>query len=116
MSDADPLVAVGYASDMVEAQIIQGLLESQGIPSTLRSEGINGPQVGYPLLPRNPHRVLVVARDADRAREALAEAQIPSAAGGPGAHRALGAVARGYLTACVVFAAAFGVFAILRAL
>lgn len=73
--DDDELVSVAYANDRVEAEMIQGLLESAGIPSALQHLGIDGPQLGFGLL--NPgggsRRVMVRADHAEKARAVLGE-------------------------------------------
>lgn len=42
----DELVGVAYANDRVEAEMIQGLLESAGVPSVLQPAGVDGPSLG----------------------------------------------------------------------
>lgn len=72
----DSLVSVAHASDRVEAEMIQGLLDSSGIPSVLQHDGVDGPMVGIGLL--NPgggsRQVLVRADQSEQARALLAEA------------------------------------------
>ena len=59
--------------------MIQGLLESAGIPSLLQQVGLNvdGPQLGFGLLQRGfgggPQRVMVHANRAEQARALLTE-------------------------------------------
>jgi Putative prokaryotic signal transducing protein len=71
----DELVDVAYANDRVEAEMIQGLLESAGIPSVLQRTGIDGPLLGIGWL--NPgggsRRVMVRASELEEARALLPE-------------------------------------------
>jgi len=71
----DDLVGVAYANDRVEAEMIQGLLQSAGIPSALKHIGADGPSLGFGLL--NPgggsRRVMVRASRQEEARALLAE-------------------------------------------
>lgn len=71
----EELVGVAHANDRVEAEMIQGLLESAGIPSVLQHAGIDGPLIGIGLL--NPgggsRRVMVRANELEKARALLAE-------------------------------------------
>jgi Putative prokaryotic signal transducing protein len=73
--DEGELVSVAYANDRVEAEMIQGLLKSSGIPSVLQHIGVDGPLVGIGLL--NPgggsRQVLVRISQAEEARALLAE-------------------------------------------
>jgi hypothetical protein len=50
--DGVQLVAVAFANSRVEAEMIKGLLENDGIPSLLQPAGLNmdGPQLGYGVL------------------------------------------------------------------
>src|SRR3954447_10733773 len=73
MPDID-LVEIMFASNRPEAEMVQGLLESGGVPSMLQATGVNGPQVGVGLIPQAPQRVMVRADHADFARSLLAEA------------------------------------------
>ena len=60
--------------------MIQGLLDSAGIPSVVQQVGIDGPQLGFGLL--NPsggsQRVMVRSDQAEAARALLAEAVVTS--------------------------------------
>lgn len=71
----DDLVGVAHTNDRVEAEMIQGLLESSGIPSVLQHTGVDGPLLGIGWL--NPgggsRRVLVRASQSEEARALLAE-------------------------------------------
>lgn len=71
----EDLVSVAFANDRAEGDMIQGLLDSAGIPSALRQTGINGPQLGFGLL--NPgggsQRVMVRSDQAEVARALLGE-------------------------------------------
>ena len=63
------------AKDRVEAEMIQGLLESAGIPSVLQHMGVDGSLVGIGVLnPAGaPRRVMVRAEESERARTLIAE-------------------------------------------
>jgi putative signal transducing protein len=131
--DGDELVGVGYANDQVEAEMIQGLLESGGIPSVLQPLGVNGPQIGIGWL--NPgggsRRVMVRADQAEQARALLAETLVedeqeawPEIANAryleeaqgrkPRGYGLLGAYTRIYLWSFGIMAVAFGLFLLLR--
>jgi len=72
------LVKVAFARTQVEGEMLQGLLSEAGIPSILkRSLGFDNPD----FLAGGPHDVKVNARDAERAREVLAETMIDSEPG-----------------------------------
>jgi hypothetical protein len=61
-------VKVAYARNLAEAEMIEGLLRTQGIRSmSRRSEGFDVPD----FLAGGPRDVLVVEGDAERARELL---------------------------------------------
>lgn len=133
-------VAVAFARDRVEAEMMQGLLEGGGIRSVLRPAGMNvdGPQLGYGLLARGfgggSQQVVVLAGQAERARALLAEtlvedreASLPEpvnaqyledAEGGrkPRGYGLVGAYARIYLWSFGLMAASFGIFLLVRAL
>ena len=69
------LVKVARASNLAEAEFIQGLLLEEGVPSLLRrSAGFDVPD----FLAAGPRDVLVPASGADTAREALMAADIIS--------------------------------------
>lgn len=62
------LVKVAYARNLAEAELIQGLLRQESIPSMVRRNG------GFDVpdfLAAGPRDVLVSASDAERARELL---------------------------------------------
>jgi hypothetical protein len=70
----EELVGVAHAADRTEAEMIQGLLESAGIPSVLQRVGIDGPLLGVGWL--NPgggsQRVMVRASQSEEAQALLA--------------------------------------------
>ena len=75
-----PLVRVATARHQAEAEMLEGLLLEEGVPSlTRRSGGFDVPD----FLASGPRDILVPASGADRAREVLAtpEAPPPRAAG-----------------------------------
>jgi hypothetical protein len=124
------LVEVMFAPNRVEAEMVQGLLESEGIPSMLQATGVNGPQLGVGLSPRSPQRVMVRAEDADLARRLLVEtgmeedldvdglanaAYLDEARGrGPRSYGVVGAYARIWFWSFVVLAVTFGIFMLAR--
>lgn len=125
------LVKVAYAQTEAEAEMIQGLLKGEGIPSVLQALGINGPLLGVGLLVKNPQRVMVRTDQAERASALLAETvvdeqgflsesadadHLEDASGrksrdyGP-----LGAYGRAYFWSGGIIAVTFGIFLLLRA-
>ena len=67
------LVKVAFARNQVEGEMLQGLLSEVGIPSVLkRSLGFDNPD----FLPSGPRDLMVNKRDAQRAREVLADVLI----------------------------------------
>lgn len=69
------LVRVTGASHQAEAELIQGLLLEQGVPSMLRrTRGFDVPD----MMAAGPRDVLVPASGAGVAREVLLEAEIPT--------------------------------------
>lgn len=124
------LVEVMFAPNRVEAEMVQGLLESEGVPSMLQATGVNGPQLGVGLSPQSPQRVMVRAEHADLARRLLAEtgaeedldvdglanaAYLDEARGrGPRSHGVIGAYARIWFWSFVALALAFGIFLLAR--
>jgi hypothetical protein len=129
----EELVGVAYANDRVEAEMIQALLESEGIPSAVRQLGVDGPGLGFGLL--NPgggsRRVMVRAGQAEAARALLAETLVedeqvdwddfPDAAHpgearrrGPRNYGLIGAYARIWLWSLAAMGLAFAVFLLLR--
>ena len=67
------LIGVAFAHSGPEAEMIQGLLESNGIPSALQSTGVEGPMLGVGLSPTSAQRVVVRADQAEAARRVLAD-------------------------------------------
>ncbi len=76
-SAGSEMVQVAYANDPVEAEMIQGLLASHGIPSLLQPAGLNGPRRGFaglqPGWGGGTQRVMIRADRADEARALLAD-------------------------------------------
>jgi Putative prokaryotic signal transducing protein len=66
-SSSGRLVKVGHGQNRVEAEMIQGLLFEQRIPSLLSQPGLGAPY----NVTAGPHHVLVAEEDAARAREVL---------------------------------------------
>jgi putative signal transducing protein len=131
----ESLVSVAFANDRAEAEMIQGLLESCGIPSAQHHLGIDGPTVGIGLL--NPgggaRRVMVRADHAEQARALLAETAGEEGTGRsisaehpldvedvpgrePRNYNLIGAYARAWTLSLVLMSLAFGVFMLLRVL
>ncbi len=70
-----PLVKVAYGRNQAEAELMQGLLGEEGIPSVLkRSGGFDNPD----FLAAGPHDVFVTEAIAPRAREVLADLALDS--------------------------------------
>jgi pimeloyl-ACP methyl ester carboxylesterase len=79
------LVRVAGAQHQAEAELIQGLLLEEGIPSLLRrTRGFDVPD----MLAAGPRDVMVPASGAEAARELLLEAEVVPAGGSFGASRA----------------------------
>jgi hypothetical protein len=131
--DGDELVGVAYANDRLEAEMIQGLLESAGIPSVLQHTGVDGPSLGFGLL--NPgggsRRVMVRANELEEARTLLAETlgeeeswmetsdtsdREGSGSRNPRAHGLISAYARIWVVSLGAMGLAFAVFLLLRLL
>jgi hypothetical protein len=128
-ADAD-LVEVMFAPNRVEAEMVQGLLESEGVPSILQATGVDGPQLGVGLSPQSPQRVMVRAEHADLARRMLAAtgteeesdvdalanaAYLDEARGrGPRSYGVIGAYARIWFWSFAALAVAFGIFLLAR--
>jgi hypothetical protein len=73
------LVRVARAAHQAEAELIQGVLLEEGIPSMLkRSRGFDVPD----MLAAGPRDVFVAASAADAARQALLQEDLPVATGG----------------------------------
>jgi Putative prokaryotic signal transducing protein len=124
------LVEVMFAGDRVEAEMVQGLLESEGIPSMLQATGVNGPQLGVGLSPRSPQRVMVRAEHADLARRLLDQvtpeenlyvdelanaSYLGEARGrGPRSYGVIGAYARIWFWSFAILAVTFGIFMLAR--
>jgi len=76
----EDLVSVAFANDRAEGNMIQGLLDSAGIPSVLQPMGVDGPMLGIGLL--NPdggsQRVMVRSDQAEAARALLGEVVVPN--------------------------------------
>jgi hypothetical protein len=66
--DGDRLVKVAFAPNQIEAEMIQGLLTSHGIPSLVKRAGFDVPE----LMSAGPRQIFVAARVAEEAREVLA--------------------------------------------
>jgi hypothetical protein len=136
--NAGELVQVAFAADEMEAEVIQGLLESSDVPSLLQPTGFNGPQMlggmagGAGIVHgHGSQRVMVHAGRIEEARAVLAEAVVdgeeewPEIANarhleggrgrGPRSLGFVGAYARIYLFGIGFFALAFGIFLLLRA-
>jgi Putative prokaryotic signal transducing protein len=128
------LVEIAFVPDEFQGKMIQALLEEHEIPSMVQQVTPSGPQLGYGLM--NPEggarRVMVHAEKADRARtlvettmaeqdeapEPVNAGYLEDAAGGRGPrnYNVIGAYARAYLVAFVVFALIFGVWLLFRVL
>jgi Putative prokaryotic signal transducing protein len=128
----DDLVQIAFAETREEAALIRGLLREEGIRSLAKQASINGPALGSGLLARSPRRIYVVPAQADAARQLLAEtmvedpleAEIPEPANAaylddatghkPRDYSLLGAYARAYVAAAVIFVLALVVFILLH--
>jgi|GEM_PF-1020767 len=131
------LVQVAYGNDPLEAKMIQGLLESGGIPAVVGRRGMDGPMYGYGSLRAGfdggARRVMVGASRAEEARALLAKtvdeneaveewpepanARYLEDAGGkaPRGYGLLGAYARIYLFSFAAIVVAAVIFLLLRA-
>lgn len=127
-------IAVAWANDEFEADMIQEVLEGAGIRSYQQQMGASGPQVGFGLL--NPgggsRRVMVAASRAEEARALLAQSlaageTMRASVGGPDFEEAatgrgprsyglIGGFARAYLWSFLALALAFAAFMLLRAI
>jgi len=130
-SETGKPVEVAYANDRIEAEMIQGLLENGGVPSALQALGVEGLQLGFGTLPRNPQRVMVDPSQAEKARALLTETLIedeqdtpPQLANAgfleegegrkPRSYGLVGGYARIYLWSFGIMALAFGIFLLLH--
>lgn len=96
------LVVVAGARHQAEAELIQGLLLEEGVPSmTRRSQGFDVPD----MLAAGPRDILVPAGGAEAAREILLAADIGSGGGGGATVDAPARIAAGLLIAVLVVAA-----------
>jgi hypothetical protein len=130
------LVQVAYANDPLEAKMIHGLFESNGIPSFVGRRGMDGPLQGQGVLrpgfDGGARRVMVRADRAEEARALLgktlaenedeawpeiANARHLENAGGrkPRDYGLAGAYTRIYFWSLGAIVVAFGVFLLLRA-
>jgi hypothetical protein len=133
MSTGGEPVAIAYANDRVEAEVIRGLLESAGIPSAVQQLGIDGPLLGIGLL--NPgggsRRVMVNPDQAEAARAVLAESLVSGEPDGrdafidaddtsetsgrkPRNYNLIGAYARIWFWSFVAMGLVFAIFLLLR--
>lgn len=132
-SSVEELVGVAFVGDRGEAEMIQRLLRTAGIPSVLQGVGVDGPQVGHLLL--NPgggaQQVMVHPSQVEAAHALLAETVTPvepeswadtalaegEAEGrGPRSYGLVGALARIWAWSLGSLALAFGIFMLLRIL
>ncbi len=87
-----PLVKVAFGRNQAEAELMQGLLREEGIPSVLkRSGGFDNPD----FLAAGPHDVFVTAAIAPRAREVLADLALESGRTEQAELESMGFAARG---------------------
>jgi len=132
LSGREELIGVAFVSDRAEAEMIQGLLRTAGIPSFVKQVGIDGPQLGFGLLSPGggAQQVMVRADHAEAAGALLAEAAVPNepeswaesglaeaeepAGEGPRNYGLLGAYARIWVWSLAAIALAFGAFALSR--
>jgi hypothetical protein len=128
----DGLVQIAFAETREEAALMRGLLREDGIRSLVKQASINGPSLGAGLLTRSSRRIYVRPEQAEAARKLLAEtmvedplaeeipepanaAYLDEAAGpGPRHYTVLGAYARGWLVALVVFGVVLVLFIVLH--
>jgi hypothetical protein len=128
----DGLVQVAFAETREEAALMRGLLREEGIRSLAKQASINGPALGAGLLTGSSRRIYVRPEDAETARRLLSETmvedpleeEIPEPANAayladtaghkPRDYNVLGAYARAYIAAAIIFAAALVVFILLH--
>jgi hypothetical protein len=122
------LVSVASVGDRAEADMIQGLLNTAGIPSTAQQTGINGPQIGVGWLnPGGGSQQVLVRSDQAEAARALLEGAVANAqtdgdyleaeeatGRGPRNYGLFGAYARIWVWSLGAMALAFGIFLLLR--
>jgi hypothetical protein len=126
------LVQIAFAETREEAALMRGLLREEGIRSLAKQASINGPALGAGLITRSSRRIYVRPEDAEAARQLLSETmvedpleeEIPEPANAeyladatghkPREYGLLGAYARAYIAAAIIFAAALVVFILLR--
>lgn len=127
----EELVGVAHTGNRAEAEVIQGLLESGGIPSLLQAVGADGPLLGFGVLNPGggPQRVMVRADQSEEARGLLAETLVegeqvdleeiaamhPEETGQrkPRGYGLIGAYARAWAWSLGIMALAFAVFLLL---
>jgi hypothetical protein len=96
-----PLVRVAGARHQAEAELIQGLLLEEGVPSMLRrSAGFDVPD----MLAAGPRDVMVPRSGVDVARQVLLEAELLPPAGAGSGVDAPGRILLGLLSALVLVA------------
>jgi hypothetical protein len=128
----DGLVQVAFAETREEAALMRGLLREEGIRSLAKQASINGPALGAGLLTRSSRRLYVRPEDAEAARKLLSETMVEDPLEGgvpepanatyladatghkPRDYGLLGAYARAYVAAAIIFAAALAVFLLLH--
>jgi hypothetical protein len=128
----DGLVQIAFAETRAEAALMRGLLREEGIRSLAKQASINGPALGSGLLTQSSRRIYVRSEDAEAARRLLSETMVedpleeeipePANAGylaeatgrKPRDYNVLGAYARAYVAAAIIFGLALVVFILLH--
>jgi hypothetical protein len=128
----DGLVQIAFAETREEAALMRGLLREEGVRSLAKQSSINGPTLGAGLLTRSSRRIYVRPEDAETARRLLSETmvedppeeEVPEPANAsyladatgrkPRAYGLLGAYARAYLAAGIIFVVALAAFILLH--
>jgi hypothetical protein len=128
----DGLAQIAFAETREEAALMRGLLREDGIRSLAKQASINGPALGAGLLTNSSRRIYVRSEDAGAARKLLSETmvedpleeEVPESANAaylaeatghkPRDYNVLGAYARAYIAAAIIFAAALAVFILLH--